>query len=57
MNVTEFQSLKDLSNLIPCRKIAYDNAEELKVSFNSEKYHDLMAFYNNQWHYIATIKN
>jgi len=57
MNVTEFQSLKDLSNLIPCRKVAYDNSEELKVSLYGEKFNDLLAFYKDQWHYISTIKN
>lgn len=57
MKVTEFQSLKNLSNLIPCRKIAYDNAKDLKVALYGGKFNDLFAFYNDQWHYIATIKN
>ena len=57
MNVIEFQSLKDLNNLIPCRKVAYDNAEEMKVSLYGEKFNDLLAFYKGQWHYISTIKN
>jgi len=47
----------NLSNLIPCRKIAYDNAIELKIVLFHEKYNDLLALYNGQWHYIATIKH
>ena len=46
----------DLSKLIPCRKIAFDNATDTKITLYNNKFHDLFAFYKNNWHYIATIK-
>lgn len=57
MNVFDFQSLKDLSNLVPFRKVAYDNAKDLKVVLYGGRFNDLFAFYKDNWHYIATIKN
>lgn len=56
MTVEQFQQRTNLDNLIPCRKVAYENADELKVVLYNGKFWDLLAFYNNQWHYIKTIK-
>lgn len=58
MNVEEFKTIryKELDKLIPCRKVAYDNAKELRVKLFNNKFWDLFALYNNQWHYISTIK-
>lgn len=57
MNITEFQTLKtkDLTNLIPCRKIAYENGSDLKIVENG-KFYDLLSFYNGFWYYITTYK-
>lgn len=57
MSITEFQTLKakDLTNLIPCRKIAYENDSDLKIVENG-KFYDLLSFYNGFWHYITTYK-
>lgn len=57
MNVTQFKYIKKLDNLIPCRKIAYESASDLKVVLWNDKFWDLFALYNNQWHYLSTIKN
>lgn len=56
MTIENFKQ-KELENLIPIRKLAYENALELKVVLFSNKFWDLLAFYKNQWHYITTIKN
>lgn len=58
MNVETFKNLcaKELENLIPCRKIAYENASDLRVKQFGNKFWDLFALYNKQWHYIYTIK-
>lgn len=57
MTVEQFQQQTNLKNLISCRKVAYDEASDLKVVLWNEKFWDLFAFYNKQWHYIKTIKN
>ena len=58
MTVEEFQTQakKELEILIPVRKVAYENALDLKVVLWNEKFWDLFALYNNHWHYIYTIK-
>jgi hypothetical protein len=57
MNIQEFQLLKqqDLEKLIPCRKIAYEKGDALKIVENG-RHIDLLSHYKNQWHYITTYK-
>jgi hypothetical protein len=43
-------------NLIPCRAQAYIFGSQLKIVFNSNRYWDLFSFYQNNWHYITTLK-
>jgi hypothetical protein len=44
--------------LIPCRQKALDMASALRVAVNGGgRFHDLLAFYKGQWHYITTNLN
>ena len=58
MTLEQFQQTKkkELANLIPCRKIAYEEGTDHKVVLSNDKFWDLLAFFKNQWHYITTIK-
>ena len=58
MTLEQFQQIKqkELVNLIPCRKIAYEEAMDHKVVLSNDKFWDLLAYFKEQWHYITTIK-
>jgi hypothetical protein len=57
MKIEEFQALKakELDNLIPARKIAYEKGDALRIAENGQ-FLDLLSFYNGVWHYITTYK-
>jgi hypothetical protein len=49
MTLEEFQQTnqKELANLIPCRKIAYEEGTDHKVILNNDKFWDLLAFFKD----------
>jgi hypothetical protein len=57
MTIEKFKALKskELDSLVPFRKVAYEKGDALKIVV-SGKHHDLLAFYEKQWHYITTYK-
>lgn len=56
MKFEDFEKCGKLNNLIPCRKIALDDGNDIKIVLNSKRYWDLMSLYRGDWHYITTIK-
>lgn len=58
MTIEQFKQIKqkELANLIPCRKIAYEEGTDHKIILSSGKFWDLLAFFKNRWYYITTIK-
>lgn len=58
MTLEEFRQTKqrELANLIPCRKIAYEEGTDHKVILSNDKFWDLLVSFKDQRHYITTIK-
>lgn len=58
MTLEQFQQIKqkELANLIPCRKIAYEEGTDHRLKLTNDKFWDLLVFYKDEWHYITTIK-
>lgn len=45
-----------IASLIPCRRKALEGGTKKQTRLFAEKYWDLLSFYEDQWHYITTIK-